>query len=194
MDSIPRGLWAVASDIESPQQAKDWQQQAAAAAAFSVRRWPDDPNGLAIQRQLKADGHWLASHGRADLATLAGAQAVIAGVRSLPVAAYRQAFTQLLVGASTHSMDEAQLAVDAGAHFLIFGPVWDTPEKRGILEPRGLQQFVEVAALGVPVIAIGGIEEPPQIRQLQEAGAYGAAVLRVARDADKLQKLVDAWQ
>jgi len=194
MNSIPGGLWAVASDLESPHHAQQWQQTASAAAAFTVRRWPDEANGLEIQRQLKRDGHWLASHGRADFAQLAGAQAVIAGVRSLPVAAYRQAFPQLLVGASTHSMTEAQLALDAGAHFLIFGPVWDTPEKSGILEPRGLQQLQEVVALGAPVIAIGGIENPSQIKQLQDAGAYGAAVLRVARDADKLQKLVNAWR
>lgn len=194
MDAIPGGLWAVASDLESSQHAQQWQQVASAAAAFTVRRWPDEANGLGIQRQLKSEGHWLASHGRADLAQLAGAQAVIAGVRSLPVAAYRQTFPQLLVGASTHNMTEAQLALDAGAHFLIFGPVWDTPEKSGILEPRGLQQLQQVVALGVPVIAIGGIIDASQIKQLQEAGAYGAAVLRVARDADKLHKLVSAWQ
>ncbi|MCP4091909.1 MAG: hypothetical protein GY747_00530 [Planctomycetes bacterium] len=195
MQAIPRGLWAVASDLGSVQEARAWQQSAAAAAAYTVRRWPkEDPPGLALQRQLKSDGHWLASHGRADLAALADAQAVIAGVRSLPVATYRESFPQLFVGASTHSMEEAQTALDGGAHFLIFGPVWDTPEKSGILEPRGLQQLQQVVALGLPVIAIGGIEQAEQISQLQQAGAHGAAVLRVARQAEQLQKLVDAWR
>jgi len=195
MSAIPAGLWAVASDLRSAEQARQWQRSASAAAAFTVRRWPhQERDGLAVQQQLHGSDHWSASHGRADLALLAGAQAVIAGIRSLPVAVYRQAFPQLLVGASTHSMEEAQAAVDGGAHFLVFGPVWDTPEKRGILAPRGLQSLEEVVALGLPVVAIGGIEGPSQIQQLQEVGAHAAAVLRVARETDKLQALVDAWK
>jgi thiamine monophosphate synthase len=123
------------------------------------------------------------------LASLAGAAAVIAGVRSLSVQVYREAFPLLAVGASTHTVEEATAAVAAGAHFLFFGPVWDTPEKSGILEPRGLRRLAEVVALGVPVIAIGGIERPLQVGQVLDVGAHGAAVLRAARGAETKKPL-----
>lgn len=193
--AIPHGIWAVASDLQDVAQAAQWCRTAACAAAFTVRRSAGtDLQMLEILRTLKQAGPWLGCHGRADLAQVVCASAVIAGVRTLPVSNYRQSFPNLLVGASTHTMTEAQAAIDAGAHFLFYGPVWDTPEKSGILEPRGLENLKAVVALGVPVVAIGGIETPTQVQQLQSVGAHGAAVLRAARDAQLMQELVRAWR
>lgn len=193
--AIPHGIWAVASDLQSVDQAAQWCSSARSAAAFTVRRSAgSDSQILQILQTLEQEATWLGCHGRADLAQVVHAAAVIAGVRSLPVASYRRSFPTLLVGASTHTMAEAQAAKEAGAHFLFYGPIWDTPEKSGILKPRGLEKLKAVVALGLPVIAIGGIEEVGQVQQLQEAGAHGAAVLRAARNAQLLQELVRAWR
>jgi thiamine-phosphate diphosphorylase len=193
--AVPQGIWAVASDLQSVDQAEQWCRSAAPAAAFTARRTAgSDPQVLQILRALKRASSWLACHGRADLAQTVGANAVIAGVRSLPVASYRRSFPGLLVGASTHTMAEAEAAIGAGAHFLFYGPVWDTPEKSGILQPRGVENLKAVVALGVPVIAIGGIESATQVQQVQSAGVHGAAVLRAARNAHTMQELVGAWR
>lgn len=132
---------------------------------------------------------FVALHGSADLAQAAGAQAVIAGVRSLSLDDYRRHFPDLLLGASTHDREEAMAAVDRGAHFLFFGPVWDTPEKSGILEPRGLEALAGIAQLGLPVFAIGGISTPDQVTAVRQAGAHGAVVLRAAREAGTMLAL-----
>jgi len=176
------------------EQAQHWCRSAANAAAFSARRCVGtDPQVLATLQVLSSQHPWCALHGRGDLAELAAAQAVIAGVRSLPIAAYRHSFPKFIVGASTHSKAEAQEAIAAGAHFLFYGPVWDTPEKRNILAPRGLQNLTEIVALGVPVIAIGGVQTAAQVVQVQATGAHGVAVLRAARIAALMQKLLQAW-
>jgi thiamine-phosphate diphosphorylase len=174
---------------------EEWCQSAKSAAAFTVRRSRgSDAQVVDYLRSFKRFAPWLGCHGRADFAQVVGMEAVIAGVRSLTVSDYRQKFPKLMVGASTHNMAEAQAAQQAGAHFLFYGPVWDTPEKSGILEPRGLDNLRAVVALGIPVIAIGGIETPAQVQQLQAAGAHAAAVLRAARKVQFMQELVDAWR
>jgi|FLOH01.1.fsa_nt_gi thiamine monophosphate synthase len=192
---IPRGVWAVASALESVEQAQHWCRHAAHAAALSVRRCVGtDPQILNTLQVLTSHHPWCALHGRGDLAELVAAQAVIAGIRSLPVAAYRSRFPKLMVGASTHNKTEAQDAIAAGAHFLFYGPVWDTPEKHNILVPRGLHNLTEIVALGVPVIAIGGVQTAAQVMQVQATGAHGVAVLRAARSTPLLQQLLHAWE
>lgn len=133
---------------------------------------------------------WRAVHARGDLAAASGAQAVIAGVRGPGVASLRREHPTLRLGASVHDEEEARAALFDGADFLLFGPLWSTPEKRAWLAPRGLGALTRVVALGSPVIAIGGITEPEQVRQARASGAHACAVLRAARDFACLARLV----
>jgi thiamine-phosphate pyrophosphorylase len=82
-----------------------------------------------------------------------------------------------LIGVSTHSLAEARAAQDAGADFIVFGPVFDTPSKRAFGAPVGLEALAEVTrAVSRPVVAIGGIttEQMPAVRA---HGARGIAVI-----------------
>jgi thiamine-phosphate pyrophosphorylase len=84
---------------------------------------------------------------------------------------------RLLVGASTHSLEEARAAEEAGADWVIFGPVYDTPSKRRYGAPQGLVALERVTqAVGVPVIAIGGVT-PERVAEVCAAGARGVAVI-----------------
>ena len=84
------------------------------------------------------------------------------GAESLPVAevvawcAKRAA--HFVVGASCHSLAEAQSAEKAGASYLFFGPVFATPSKLAYGPPQGLQRLEEVCrSVKIPVLAIGGV-------------------------------------
>src|SRR6185295_9954010 len=71
-------------------------------------------------------------NGRADIARGVGADRV--GVHlpgsGLPVAALRARFGRdLLIGRSTHTLEEIEAARDEGAHYATFGPVYPTPSK-----------------------------------------------------------------
>jgi thiamine-phosphate pyrophosphorylase len=97
---------------------------------------------------------------RLDVALATGADGVHLRVNSLPVAEVRRCVaTDFLVAASTHSLAEAQRAADAGADFLVCGPVYDTPTKRAYGQPLGVTTFAEICrAINIPVFALGGIK------------------------------------
>jgi thiamine-phosphate pyrophosphorylase len=195
MPGPPSGIWAVGSGLAGADAAEAWAAGLAGAAAWTFRR-PACEEGETVRalKRLAADAPFLAVHGRGDWAAVSGARAVVAGRGSLGVAALRTLFPALLVGASVHDEDETAAAVGAGADFLVYGPVWDTPAKAGVLAPRGLGALARAAEQGLPVVAIGGITEPGQARACREHGAHGAAVLRAAADPARFAELVAAWR
>ena len=118
---------------------------------------------------------------RADIAAAAGADGVHLTTASIDAAVMRRTFgAGFLIGASTHSLDEARAARDGGCDFLVFGPVFDTPSKRQFGEPKGLGELKEVArAVGdLPVLALGGISIN-NARDCLAAGASGIAGIRL---------------
>lgn len=203
--SVPRGLWAVASEL-SERDAPAWMQSAAGAAAWTFRRPPSgDREALVCLRQLREHAAWLAVHGRSDLALLGNADGLIAGVQSLPwdclagrvlepgsTQSTDQRVMQL--GASVHDSEQMNAARRAQASFLVLGPIWETPSKRGILQPQGCERLRALAAQGLPVLAIGGLDCPERVQQAHAAGAHGVMVLRAARDARLFAELVCAWR
>jgi len=134
---------------------------------------------------------------RADVALAVEADGVQRTSTSLPVADLRAiADKRLRVGASVHSLDEAVAATEAGADWIVFGPVYDTPSKRAYGPPRGLARLAAVTrAVETPVIAIGGVT-PERVGEVRGAGARGVAVISaiLAADspADATRRFLDA--
>ena len=97
---------------------------------------------------------------RFDVARAAGADGVHLTSVSLPARVVREACgTEFMIGASTHSLDEARRARDGGADFVVFGPVFETESKRAFGPPQGLEALRRVTSelQGFPVLAIGGV-------------------------------------
>jgi len=114
---------------------------------------------------------------RVDIARGAGADGVHLTSHSLRADVVRKICgPEFLIGVSTHSLAEARAARDAGADFVVFGPIFDTQSKRAFGEPQGLDKLREVASdLGeFPVIAIGGITRE-NFSACVAAGASGIA-------------------
>ena len=127
---------------------------------------------------------------RADVARASGADGVHLTTRSLEAAVVRRAFgADLLIGVSTHTLEEARAARDGGADFATFGPVYDTPSKRAYGPPVGLEALREAAdALpGFPLVALGGISEET-IAEVLKAGAGGVAAIRMFADEQRLAR------
>lgn len=192
MSAIPAGIWCVLSGATPPELAALGSAVAASGAAALTLRLPTGAEHDVLQAWRALAPAWRAVHARADWAEATGSAAVIAGVRSAPVAALRREHPRLLLGASVHDLRAAAAARDAGADFLLFGPVWSTPAKQGVLEPRGLDALARVAALGLAVVAIGGVSTPEQVQAARASGAHACAVLRAARDPRLLAALVSA--
>ena len=133
---------------------------------------------------------------RADVALAVGADGVQRTHASLPVAALREITPPgFLIGASAHSTAEAREAAAQGADFVVFGPVYDTPSKRGYGPPQGLGALEAAAAAATrPVLAVGGIT-PERVGEVRAAGAAGVAVISAiygaARPADATKAFLD---
>jgi thiamine-phosphate pyrophosphorylase len=72
-------------------------------------------------------------------------------------------------------VDEAAAAVAEGADFLLVGSIYETASHPG-RPAAGLGLVRAAAALGRPVIAIGGIDAA-RAREARAAGAYGVAAI-----------------
>ena len=136
---------------------------------------------------------------RLDVAVAAEAGGVHLGGESLPVReaagwrakerGTRAELANFLIGASCHSVQSAQAAAAAGADYIIFGPVFDTPSKAKFGAPQGVERLREVcAAVQIPVLAIGGIDAS-NAAECFGAGASGVAAIRLFQEANSVHEL-----
>jgi thiamine-phosphate pyrophosphorylase len=80
------------------------------------------------------------------------------------------------IGASCHSVEDAQEAESLGADYITAGHVFATDCKKG-LPPRGIEFLRSVCgSVSIPVYAIGGIS-PDNIDLVRQCGAAGACVM-----------------
>jgi len=120
-----------------------------------------------------------------DIALLSEADGVHLGPDDLSLAgARRAAGDRILVGASASTPSAAVEAIRSGADYLGSGPAFATPLKpqKVVIGPKGVAQVVDAVGAGVPVFAIGGIDES-NVAQLTAAGLHRACVIRAVGDA-----------
>lgn len=119
--------------------------------------------------------------GRPDLAAAAGAQGVQLGAEDLSPADARRSFPEGWIGRSVHDAGEAAAAIAEGADFILVGNVYESASHPG-RPGTGLGLVREAAALGRPVVAIGGIDAE-RAAEVRAAGAYGIAAIAALWDA-----------
>ena len=99
----------------------------------------------------------------AVLARKLGATGVHVGQGDIPVAIARAWGTgpygpSAIVGKSTHSLEQAQVAAQEGADYIGFGPLFATPTKPDYA-PIGIDEIAAVHELvDLPIFCIGGIK------------------------------------
>jgi thiamine-phosphate pyrophosphorylase len=132
---------------------------------------------------------------RLDIAIAAGAAGVHLGGESLPAGDVVRwcrsgnAPPGFEVGVSCHGLEDVREAERAGATYVFFGPVFDTPSKQAFGPSQGVQRLAEVcAAVRIPVIAIGGVNAENAPTCLR-AGASGIAAIRMFQEAQSAAAL-----
>jgi thiamine-phosphate pyrophosphorylase len=141
-----------------------------------------------------AQGARVIVNDRADVALAAGAAGVHVGDEDLPVAAARDVLGPgAIVGYSTHTIDDVAAAGRLPADYLGFGPVFDSPTKAGVRDPRGIELLAEACrASPLPVVAIGGITLA-RAPDCWRAGAASVAVISEIERAPDRGGLVRAY-
>jgi thiamine-phosphate pyrophosphorylase len=144
----------------------------------------------AIAAACRERGAMLIVDDRADIAMLAGTAGVHLGQDDLPLEAARRLVGRaMLVGISTHSVEQARAAERGGADYIGFGPLY-AGGLRNNPAGKGLAMLREVrAAVKIPIVAIGGITEGTMPEALA-AGADACAIITdVVRAADVAAKV-----
>ena len=99
--------------------------------------------------------------------------------------ALRMLGSGVMVGKSTSKHVEAIKAEKEGASYVGVGPIYATENKPGTT-PIGLQRITKASAVvGVPVVAIGGIDAS-RVPECIKAGADGIAVISAVAMADDM--------
>ena len=116
---------------------------------------------------------------RVDVALLAGAAGTHVGQEDLaPADARRLLGPDAIVGYSTHTTAQIEIAVREPITYLAVGPVFGTHTKATGYEAVGVELVAQAVRMagGIPVVAIGGVtlENAPQVLA---AGASGVAVI-----------------
>ena len=90
--------------------------------------------------------------------------------------AHRLAGRQVIVGRSTHSIEQAVAAEKEGADYIGYGPLFPTPTKPDVAA-IGLSTLRKLhAQVRIPIFCIGGIKES-NLRKVTDAGAERVCVV-----------------
>jgi thiamine-phosphate pyrophosphorylase len=115
--------------------------------------------GEAFADRCREAGALLIVNDRVDIALAIGADGVHLGQDDLPVADARRVAPDLLVGASSHNLEEALAAQHAGASYVNIGPIFDTQTKdvpTGVVGPSMIDTIRP--HLEIPFTCMGGLK------------------------------------
>jgi len=124
----------------------------------------------------------------AEVASSTPVEGVHVGQDDDPIEIVRQkAARDILIGKSTHSLEQARAARAEGADYIGFGPIFATPTKPDYA-PIGLENITRVhAEVNLPIFCIGGIN----IDNLQSVIDAGAKRVVMVSALLKAHNIVD---
>jgi thiamine-phosphate diphosphorylase len=132
-----------------------------------------------LQVSVRQAGGIFIVNDRADVALAVGADGVHVGQGDLPVELARRVLgKRILIGTSTHSLEQVREADETSADYIAFGPIFPTQSKERPDPVVGLAGLREVRKLTRrPLVAIGGITLENAAAVIA-AGADSVAVIR----------------
>jgi thiamine-phosphate pyrophosphorylase len=188
-------LMAISDRSSLPVPFADWLRDLGQAGVGAVKireKDLDDRSLFGLARLARADlppTTRLLVNGRLDVALAAGADGVHLPADGVPAAALRARFgNDVLIGRSTHRVEEVERARDEGADYVTFGPVYETPGKGA---PVGVAELARAAAAGLPVYALGGVTLE-RLGEVAAAGASGIAAIRMFQRKTDLAQVARA--
>jgi len=157
---------------------------------FREKDWDADAmreRALAFRERTAKAGALLIIDDDVDMALSVGADGVHLGQDDTPVPIARRQAPELIIGASTHNLEEAVRAQADGADYANIGPIFATQTKETGFEPLGPESLDTIAPhLTIPWTTMGGIK-PNNIGALTARGAKRVAVVTAVTAADDVE-------
>ena len=144
------------------------------------KEWPSGrlwPLAERLRERCRREGVTFVVNDRVDLALALDADGVHLGQDDLPPRAARPLLRPgMILGRSTHSLEQAKAACDEGADYIAVGSMFPTATKPDfeLVGPALLARIRPLTSL--PLIGIGGITDG-NVGEVIRAGADGAAVI-----------------
>ena len=125
-----------------------------------------------------------------DIALAVDADGVHLGQDDMPPEVIRDIAPDLIIGVSTHSIDQALTAQAAGADYINIGPIYPTGTKEVAVEVMGPAAVTDIGSkVDVPFTVMGGIKES-NMDALLERGARRLAVVTAVTEAPDIAEAV----
>ncbi len=143
--------------------------------------------GELCRAKTAAAGCLLIVNDHLDVALAIGADGVHLGRTDLPIDAARRIAPDLVIGASSHHVDQAIEAERLGASYVNIGPIFPTATKSTRVEPLGPGAISEVVrAVEIPVTCMGGIKTD-NLDVVLRAGARIVAIVTAVTAASDIR-------
>lgn len=140
-------------------------------------------------------GARLIANDRPDLAVLGQCDGVHIGQEDLPLPLVRLLAPGLLVGVSTHTLEQLAQALADKPDYVAFGPVFGTASKERPDPTVGLgllaQAHRAARSAGIPLVAIGGINLE-RARQVAVHSDLAAVIAALQPDRSSLEGVTEA--
>ena len=142
-----------------------------------------------LRELTRQAGITLIVNDRADVALDVGADGVHLGQNDLPLSYVRRFCTsEMIIGISVKTLDQAIKAAKEGADYLGVGPIFSTPSKDDAGEPIGCEIIAQIRdRVKLPLVAIGGITKD-NLEEVFKAGADGIAVISAVACAEDMEE------
>jgi thiamine-phosphate pyrophosphorylase len=121
-----------------------------------------------------------------DIALAVNADGVHLGQDDMPPEAVRSIAPDLLVGISTHSLEQVLIAQAAGADYINVGPIYPTGTKEVAVKVMGPEAVTDIGSkVDIPFTVMGGIKES-NMDELLKRGAKRLAVVTAVTEAEDI--------
>lgn len=186
--SLRPGLYLVLTEPrDGYERLCEWAVEACLPCVQLRYKGPDQREHLALAhklRQITAESDTLfIVNDRPDIALISGADGLHIGQNDLPAAEARRLIgPELILGLSTHNLEQVAKANDAPVDYIGFGPIYATDSKAvpdPVVGPQALKDAYAISRH--PIVAIGGLN----LERIVGLGtcAHNVAVIRAVCDA-----------
>ena len=162
------------------------------------------PMAIEAQRMCREAGATFIIDDRVELVGELGADGVHLGLKDMPVAQARRILgDSFIIGGTANTFEQARAHYEASANYIGCGPYRFTTTKKNLAPILGLEGYRTIMeqmrnhGMDIPVVAIGGIEEPdiPAILATGVSGiALSGVVLRAADPVLKMKQIIKITQ
>jgi thiamine-phosphate pyrophosphorylase len=202
MTQLPRGLYVVADPRFLPPDTDllDYISALAHAGAPTIQlRMKDVPatqvleTAKRVMKIRRKHRFFFVVNDHPEIARDVGADAVHVGKTDAAITQARAIVgPDVMVGYSSHSLDEAVAAAHAGADYVAFGAIFPTATKGDGHPVQDLQKLSDVAsAIQKPVVAIGGINRS-NATDVWKCGVHALAMITGISRAPEIETEI-AW-